>query len=190
MCLPPNHQTGVEGTTSFQVATEIKPELFVDGRVRVSLGDITKQKVAAIVNAANSTLLGGGGVDGAIHRAGGPVILEECREIRRSTYPSGLPTGESVITGAGNLPARFVIHTVGPIFGIHQGSEAELLAACYQNSLSLAVQHSLDSIAFPAISTGAYDYPCEQAAVVASLTILQFLKNDEFISDLRLVFFA
>src|ERR1700730_8851236 len=129
---------------------------FLESRVSVVVGDITRQDVEAIVNAANSLLMGGGGVDGAIHRAGGPKILEECSEIRRTLYPNGLPTGEAVITAAGKLPARYVIHTVGPIYGRHGGHEAELLAACYKNSLMLAVKNSLDSIAFPAISTGVY----------------------------------
>jgi len=112
---------------------------FLNGRVTVMVGDITQQRVDAIVNAANSTLLGGGGVDGAIHRAGGSQILEECREIRRSRYPEGLPTGEGVITHGGNLPTAYVIHTVGPIRGSEGGRDAELLAACYWNSLALAV---------------------------------------------------
>src|SRR6267378_163166 len=118
---------------------------FANGRVRVMVGDITHQRVDAIVNAANSSLLGGGGVDGAIHRAGGPIILEQCREIRRTLHPKGLPTGEAVITAAGALPAQFVIHTVGPIYGRHDGQEPELLAACYRNSMDLAVKYSLSS---------------------------------------------
>ena len=135
---------------------------FLDGRVRVIVGDITKQDVDAIVNAANSSLLGGGGVDGAIHRAGGPEILEECREIRRTRFPEGLPTGEAVITTGGKLPALYVIHTVGPIYGEHRGREAQLLGNCYHNSLTLAVEKNLTSIAFPAISTGVYGYPQEE----------------------------
>src|ERR1044071_6035033 len=118
---------------------------FLEGRVHVVVGDITKQDTDAIVNAANSSLLGGGGVDGAIHRAGGPQILEECREIRRTLLPDGLPTGEAVITGGGLLAARYVIHTVGPIYGQHGGREAELLAACYGNSLRLAAERGLTS---------------------------------------------
>ena len=112
---------------------------FLDGRVNVVVGDITKQNVEAIVNAANSSLLGGGGVDGAIHRAGGPQILAGCREIRRTRFPEGLPTGEAVITTGGKLPALYVIHTVGPIYGEEHGKEAELLANCYHNALTLAV---------------------------------------------------
>lgn len=162
---------------------------FISGRVRVLVGNITEQQVDAIVNAANSTLLGGGGVDGAIHRIGGPTILEQCREIRRDKYPDGLPAGDAVITTAGELPARYVIHTVGPIFGRHQGLEAEVLAACYQNSLRLAVEHSLASIAFPAISTGAFGYPREEAAAVVSQAVSEFLEKEDSIRDLRLVFF-
>jgi O-acetyl-ADP-ribose deacetylase (regulator of RNase III) len=162
---------------------------FLNGRVRVLVGNITEQQVDAIVNAANSTLLGGGGVDGAIHRVGGALILEQCREIRRTQYPNGLPAGEAVITAAGKLPAQYVIHTVGPIFGRHQGRESEVLANCYRNSLSLAVKHSLKSIVFPAISTGAYGYPREEAAAVVSQAISDFLEKDESITDVRLVFF-
>src|SRR5919199_4001372 len=127
-------------------------------------GDITAEAVDAIVNAAHSSLLGGGGVDGAIHRAGGPDILSACEELRRTRYPDGLPTGEAVITTAGSLPARFVIHTVGPVWGYHGGHEAELLAACYHNSLALAAAEGLESIAFPSISTGAFGYPRDEAA--------------------------
>ena len=167
--------------------TEI--ESFLDGRVLVVIGDITRQDVTAIVNAANSTLLGGGGVDGAIHRAGGPEILRECQEIRKTTYPDGLPTGQAVITTGGNLPAKYVIHTVGPIYGQEQEREAELLAACYQNSLLLALQHGASSVAFPAISTGVYGYPKQEAAQIASATIKDFLTADKQIQQVRLVFF-
>lgn len=163
---------------------------FVSERVSVVLGDITRQSVDAIVNAANSTLLGGGGVDGAIHRAGGPRILEECRELRRTRFPEGLPTGEAVLTTAGMLPAKFVIHTVGPIWGQHDGREAELLAACYRNSLALAAAHDLRTITFPAISTGAYGYPPNEAARVCSEAIGDFLAADERIEEVRLVFFS
>jgi O-acetyl-ADP-ribose deacetylase (regulator of RNase III) len=127
-------------------------------------------------------------VDGAIHDAGGPAILEACREIRRTQYPSGLPTGEAVITTAGNLPARHVIHTVGPIYGRHDGQEPELLAACYRRSLELAAQHSLTSLAFPAISTGAYGYPSPEAAAVSSQAIKGFLATNEAVTEVRLVF--
>src|SRR5712691_8238337 len=162
---------------------------FLDGRVRVVVGDIAKQDTEAIVNAANSSLLGGGGVDGAIHRAGGTEILEECREIRRTRFPEGLPTGEAVITTGGKLPALYVIHTAGPIYGRHGGNEAELLANCYHNSMALAVEKNLTSIAFPAISTGVYGYPLPEAAVVASEAIEKFLTTDRQLKEVRLVFF-
>jgi O-acetyl-ADP-ribose deacetylase (regulator of RNase III) len=166
-----------------------RKQIFLQGRVHVVVGDITKQDVDAIVNAANSSLLGGGGVDGAIHRAGGPEILEECREIRRTRFPEGLPTGEAVITTGGKLPALYVIHTVGPIYGEHNGREAELLGNCYHNSLTLAVEKNLTSVAFPAISTGIYGYPLAEAAVVSSKTIENFLSTDRQLKEVRLVFF-
>ena len=153
------------------------------------IGDITRQDVDAIVNAANSTLLGGGGVDGAIHHAGGEQILAECRKIRETDYPKGLPTGEAVITTGGNLPARYVIHTVGPIYGRKPQEQAEQLAACYQNSLLLARQHRLSSLAFPSISTGAFGYPKIEAAKIASTAIKNFLAADDEIRQVRLVFF-
>jgi O-acetyl-ADP-ribose deacetylase (regulator of RNase III) len=162
---------------------------FLNGRVIVRSGDITREAADAVVNAANSTLLGGGGVDGAIHRAGGRAILAECREIRRTRYPEGLPTGEAVITTAGELPAKYVIHTVGPIYGSHAGREAELLADCYKNSLRLAIENSVSTIAFPAISTGVYAYPKDEAARVSSHAIREFLAGDTSISEVRLVFF-
>jgi O-acetyl-ADP-ribose deacetylase (regulator of RNase III) len=163
---------------------------FLSGRVRVLVGDITREEVDAVVNAANYTLLGGGGVDGAIHRAGGPRILEECREIRRTRLPDGLPAGEAVMTTAGLLPARHVIHTVGPIYGRHNGREAELLAACYRNSMRLAAEHGLTSIAFPSISTGAFGYPKAEAAAVSSRAVAEFLGQETTIREVRLVFFS
>jgi O-acetyl-ADP-ribose deacetylase len=173
---------------------------FLNGRVQVVVGDITEQALDAIVNAANATLRGGGGVDGAIHRAGGPEILAACEELRRTHYPDGLPTGEAVITTAGLLPARHVIHTVGPVWGYHGGHEAELLAACYHNSLALAVAHQLESIAFPSISTGAFGYPREEAARVVSQAIDAFLLHETGtakletehrpLKEIRLVFFS
>jgi O-acetyl-ADP-ribose deacetylase len=163
---------------------------FLGDRVTIYVGDITKHRVDAIVNAANSTLLGGGGVDGAIHAAGGPKILEECKEIRRTSFPNGLPTGEAVITSGGRLPARYVIHTVGPIKGRSGGNDAELLAACYRNSLTIAVEHNLRTIAIPSISTGAYGYPREEAAVVSSETIMNFLARDRFLEEVSLVFYS
>ena len=173
---------------------------FLHGRVRVVVGDITQQEVGAIVNAANSALLGGGGVDGAIHAAGGPEILAACQELRRTHYPDGLSPGEAVITTAGHLPARYVIHTVGPAWGYHGGHEAELLAACYHNSLALAAAHKLESVAFPSISTGVFGYPREEAARVASHAISGFLLHEQGtaklvtherpLDEVRLVFFA
>lgn len=160
------------------------------GRVTIVTGDLTQQNVEAIVNAANSSLLGGGGVDGAIHRAGGPQILAECREIRRTQYPDGLPTGEAVITTGGQLTARFVIHTVGPVYGQAGGAEAELLAKCYRNCLSLAVENGLGSIAFPAISTGVFGYPALEAGRVAGQTVAEFLSASERPQQVRLVFFS
>jgi O-acetyl-ADP-ribose deacetylase len=162
----------------------------LEGRVRAKVGDITREAVDAIVNAANSSLMGGAGVDGAIHRAGGPSILEECREIRRRSLPEGLPTGEAVITTAGLLPARRVIHTVGPVWGREGGREAALLAACYQNSLALAAEHGLLSVAFPFISTGAYGYPREEASAVSSLAVAEFLRRSDFVREVHLVFFS
>lgn len=166
------------------------PQSFLDGRVLVVVGDITKEAVDAIVNAANGTLMGGGGVDGAIHRAGGPEILQACKEIRRRQFPDGLPTGQAVVTTGGKLPAKHVIHTVGPVYGSGGADKADLLAACYFNSLSLAVTHKLKSIAFPAISTGVYGYPLAEAAAVSSRTIEQFLSVDNSIDAVKLVFFS
>ena len=163
---------------------------FLDGRVVVVVGDITRLQVDAIVNAANSALMGGGGVDGAIHHAGGRKILEACREIRQTQYAQGVPTGEAVMTTGGDLPARHVIHTVGPIFGQHRGEEAALLALCYTNSLKLASSHLLQSIAFPAISTGAFGYPLPQAAAVSSQAIERYLEGDQQLKEVRLVFFS
>lgn len=162
---------------------------FLEGRVTVLVGDLTEQRIDAIVNAANRSLLGGGGVDGAIHRRGGPAILEACREIRRTQWPDGLPTGEAVATTAGDLAARHVIHTVGPIYGRHHGDEARLLAACYRNALRLAEALKLTGIAFPAISTGVYAFPPHEAALIASTTLRDALAGPTSIAEVRLVFF-
>jgi O-acetyl-ADP-ribose deacetylase (regulator of RNase III) len=164
--------------------------IFLEGRVRATIGDITQRRVDAIVNAANSSLLGGAGVDGAIHRAGGPTILEECREIRRTRLPEGLPTGEAVITTAGLLPARHVIHTVGPVWAREGVRAAQLLAACYRNSLALSAEHALSTVAFPSISTGAYGYPREEAAAISSAAIAEFLGGGDSIREVQLVFFS
>ena len=163
---------------------------FLNGRVVVKVGDITKEDVDAIVNAANSSLMGGGGVDGAIHRAGGPEILRACKEIRATQYPEGLPTGEAVITTAGKMAARHVIHTVGPVYGRGGKEKTEQLAACYRNSLTLAAKKGLRTIAFPAISTGVYGYPLEEAARVSSQAVAKFLDSDSSIVEVRLVFFS
>ncbi|MDE0443464.1 MAG: O-acetyl-ADP-ribose deacetylase [Gammaproteobacteria bacterium] len=161
---------------------------FIGGRVAVKVGDITREDADALVNAANESLMGGGGVDGAIHRAGGPAILEECKAIRYSRYPKGLPTGEAVLTTAGRMTARHVIHTVGPVYG-SVDAEAKL-AKCYRNCLAVAVDHGLATIAFPAISTGVYGYPREEAAIVSSRAIQVHLDESPRIEQVRLVFFA
>ena len=164
-------------------------EKIFNARVEVAVGDITQGKTDAIVNAATSTLRGGG-VDGAIHRAGGTQILEECRRIRETDYPKGLPTGEAVMTAGGNLPARFVIHTVGPVYRQNQARDAALLNACYQNSLRLAAENNLETTAFPLISTGVFGYPKPAAAQISSLAIKEFLSQDNTIKKVRLVFFS
>jgi len=144
-------------------------------RIEIVQGDITKLKVDAIVNAANETLLGGGGVDGAIHRAAGPDLLEECRKL------NGCATGDAKITKGYKLPAKWVIHTVGPVWHGGKHNEDELLASCYRNSLALAVKHSIRTIAFPCISTGAYRFPSERAASIALTEIKNFLEDDQTI---------
>jgi O-acetyl-ADP-ribose deacetylase (regulator of RNase III) len=151
-------------------------------------GDITTQDVDAIVNAANSGLLGGGGVDGAIHRAGGPAILEECRAIRSWRGP--LPTGQAVATTAGNLPARIVIHAVGPVWKGGENGEDGLLRAAYRNSLLLAREKGAASIAFPAISTGVYGFPKERAAKIAFESIRTFVREHPEIKEIRFVAFS
>lgn len=151
---------------------------FFDGRLVVAHGDITLFRGAApsaIVNAANSSLLGGGGVDGAIHRRGGAEILRQCREIRRSRYPKGLPTGDAVLTGAGKLSVEYVIHTVGPVWHGGDRGEPALLLAAYRNSLLLAAEHGIREVAFPAISTGVFGYPPEHAAREVFGVMQQFL---------------
>jgi O-acetyl-ADP-ribose deacetylase (regulator of RNase III) len=162
---------------------------FLEGRVEVTTGDITGLPVDAVVNAANPTLLGGGGVDGAIHRRGGEEILRACQEIRETLYPRGLPAGEAVLTTAGKLPAKFVIHTVGPVWGRDEPAE-ELLASCYKKSIKIAADHSLGSLAFPAISTGAYGYPKNRAAAVASSAITEALSQSDSVGRVSLVFYS
>ncbi len=148
-------------------------------------GDITRQTTDAIVNAANSQLAGGGGVDGAIHRAGGPTIMAETRQ----RYPQGCPTGEAVLTGAGQLPTRYVIHTVGPIWHGGQHREAEQLASAYEKSLAMAVAHQCHSVAFPSLSTGVYGYPVALAAQTALSTVSAFLRAHQQPSCVRFVLF-
>jgi O-acetyl-ADP-ribose deacetylase (regulator of RNase III) len=158
-----------------------------NAKIRLVQGDITDVDADAIVNAANPTLLGGGGVDGAIHRRGGPTILEECKRIRASEWPNGLPTGKAVITSGGSLRAKHVIHTVGPVW--HGGSRGEpgLLADAYENSLELAASKKLKKVAFPSISTGAYGYPVEKASRTAITTVKQFLENESALREITFV---
>ena len=153
-------------------------------------GDITDIEADAIVNAANSSLMGGGGGDGAIHRKGGPKILEECKRIRATEWPDGLPTGKAVITSGGNLKAKHVIHTVGPVWlgGFHV--EAELLKQAYRNTLKLAVAKGLKTIAFPSISTGAYGYPIEEASRIALATVKAFLEKEDRLERVIFVLFS
>jgi len=147
----------------------------MNNNIIIKTGDITKENVCAIVNAANRSLMGGGGVDGAIHRVGGPAIMEATRKIRQEQYPDGLPTGEAVATTGGKLPAKFVIHTVGPVYRSCGNRCASLLSDAYENSLKLAVELGCKDIAFPAISTGIYGYPKAEAARIAYKTVKDFL---------------
>ncbi|MFC1540874.1 O-acetyl-ADP-ribose deacetylase [Candidatus Latescibacterota bacterium] len=163
---------------------------YMKGRVIVKTGDITKETVDAIVNAANSSLMGGGGVDGAIHRAGGPSIKDECKKLRTTVYPDGLPTGQAVATTAGKLNAKYVIHTVGPIWHGGNAGEEKLLRDCYINSLNCAVEKGCESIAFPAVSTGVYGFPKIKAAYIASKAVKEFIENEDAISLVTFVFFS
>ena len=156
-------------------------------RITLIKGDITKIKADAIVNAANTSLLGGGGVDGAIHRAGGKAILDECVQIRNRQ--GGCKTGEAVITTAGNLLATYVIHTVGPVYNNGNNSEEKLLASAYHNSLKLAVQNNVQSIAFPNISTGIYHFPKQKAAAIAINIVKHFLAGNDSIQLVTFVCF-
>ncbi len=159
--------------------------------LRLVQGDITNEAVEAIVNAANSSLMGGGGVDGAIHRRGGPAIVEACKVIRHEEYPDGLPTGQAVTTTGGNLPAHHVIHTVGPIWRDGHQGEAGLLADAYRNSLEQAHQHGLRTVAFPSISTGIYGFPIERAAPLALGTAAEAVRRHPGAFDeIRFVLFS
>ena len=164
-------------------------ETFIN-QTKLSLvqGDITKQTTDAIVNASNSSLMGGGGVDGAIHRGGGPTILEECKQI--VVKQGRLPAGKAVMTTGGNLQAKYVIHTVGPYWQGGTSNEAQVLASCYKESLKIAEAKKLNSISFPSISTGAYRYPLDQAANVALGTVMSFLKEEaRSLKEVRFVLF-
>ena len=156
-------------------------------RIEIVRGDITKQRTDAIVNAANSSLMGGGGVDGAIHRAGGPAILEECKKIIHRQ--GSCATGEAVITTGGRLPAKFVIHTVGPVWQGGKKDEAKKLSDCYRNSLQLAVANNLKTVSFPNISTGIYAYPKKEAAEIAMKTVTEFLNRNSTIIKIYFVCF-
>ena len=160
-----------------------------NSRIRIVQGDITEQHVDAIVNAANPGLMGGGGVDGAIHRRGGPRVLAECMQIRKRDWPRGLPTGRVVITAGGELRAKYVIYTVGPIWRGGNEGEPELLAKCYRNSLQLANDKQLRSIAFPAICTGAYGYPVDRAAKIALKTVKEFVQRQSGPGEITFVLF-
>lgn len=158
-----------------------------NNRIELVRGDITKLTADAIVNAANNSLLGGGGVDGAIHRAGGPTILEECKKI--VAKQGGCKTGEAVLTTAGNLPAKFVIHTVGPVWNGGTQGESEKLSNCYKNSLQLAKNYNCKTVAFPNISTGVYGFPKKEAAVIAVAEVAQFLQTENSIEKVIFVCF-
>lgn len=164
--------------------------LVANAKVRFIQGDITEMQTDAIVNAANSSLMGGSGVDGAIHRRGGPRILEECKRVRADKWPNGLPTGKAVITSGGNLKAQHVIHTVGPVWSNGEHGEPELLTEAYLESLRIAVSEGLKTVAFPSISTGAYGYPVELASRVALKTARTFLQKEDKLSEVTFVLFT
>lgn len=159
-------------------------------KVRIVQGDITEQNVDAVVNAANSSLMGGGGVDGAIHRRGGPEILEECRKVCRTEWPGGLPPGKAVVTTGGRLKGRHVIHTVGPIWTGGGRGEPDTLAECYRSSLRLAAQRGFVSVAFPSISTGAYGCPIQEASRVALGTVKEHVESEGGPSEVVFVLFS
>lgn len=159
-------------------------------RLIVAVGDITTFDGDAVVNAANSSLLGGGGVDGAIHSAGGPAIIEECRRVREQDYPDGLPPGKAVATTAGRMQADHVIHTVGPIWHGGSDGEAELLESAYRESLAVATGLEAKRVAFPAISTGVYHFPADRAAKIAYATVGDYLAGHEVPREVALVFYS
>lgn len=165
-------------------------EFLSSDRIAVLRGDITKLEVDAIVNAANSQLLGGGGVDGAIHRAGGPEILEECKAIRKNQYPGpeGMPPGNAVVTSGGYLPAKKIIHTVGPVWGGGNMGEEAILEKAYLSCLETALTNKISSIAFPAISTGVFGYPKKKAAVTAYRTVKKFIESSRYPEMVYFVF--
>jgi O-acetyl-ADP-ribose deacetylase (regulator of RNase III) len=170
----------------------VMPQEFKVGKAKISLvlGDLTEATVDAIVNAANQSLMGGGGVDGAVHRKGGPTIIDECIQIRKSIWPDGLPTGKAVITSGGNLKAKYIIHTVGPIWQGGSQGEPELLANAYTNSLRLAVANNLKTVAFPSISTGAYGYPVDKASRIALESTKRFLETRDNIDAVVFYLFS
>ena len=159
-------------------------------KIRLAKGDITEQSTDAVVNTANPSLMGGGGVDAAIHRRGGPRILQECKKIRETTWPDGLPTGKAVMTSGGNLQARYVIHTVGPVWHGGKQNEQVLLAEAYKNTLKLAVSKGLKTVAFPSISTGAYGYPIEKASKMALEAVKEFLQEEDKLEEVLFVLFT
>lgn len=161
-----------------------------DAKILLVQGDITEQDADAVVNAANTSLMKGGGVDGAIHRKGGPTILEECRRIRATEWPDGLPAGRAVATSGGNLKARYVIHTVGPVWRGGCYREPELLAKAYRSSLRLAAYMGLKTIAFPSVSTGAYRYPVDKASRIALATVKEFLEKENGLDCVIFVLFT
>lgn len=185
-----------ERTSEMKVSRTFTPAALTEASMQIKInrtsltlvqGDITKEQVDAIVNAANEQLMGGGGVDGAIHRAGGPAIMAECNEIRAEQ--GGCPTGSAVITTGGNLPAKHVIHTVGPIWRGGNAGEPNLLASCYKESLSLALEGGIKTVAFPSISTGIYGYPIDRAAATALNAVKEFLEWHDGIEEVCFVLF-
>ncbi len=162
----------------------------LNGRLVITTGDITQIEVDAVVNAANSSLMGGGGVDGAIHRAGGPSILKECKEVRTYDWPDGLPTGQAAVTTAGDLPAQKVIHTVGPVWHGGNSQEDELLETAYRNSLDKAAFEAMQTVAFPAISTGVYGFPKDRAAKIAYRAVGEYTRRNTVPRTIYFVFFS